>query len=142
MSRGTGGLLDKLNVSNENEMGGGPGRMATSETNAYETTARDESRATSNGGSVPRCKLERAVERPTAEIQQPSRKSIDDICDESGPGWRLVSQIERLWRALFGHGSYRMEVKSAGAGMTTVRAMGKRVRVRPGVAISFINKEI
>ncbi len=137
MSRGTGGLLDKLNVSNENEMGGGPGRMATSETNAYETTARYEGRATSNGGSVPRCKLERAVERPTAEIQQPSRKRIDDICDESGPGWRLVPQIERLWRALFGHGLCRMEVQSVGAEETTVANMGKRARMRPRAAIGF-----
>jgi len=52
--------------------------MATPETNAYKTTARDEGRAASNGGTVPRCKLERAVERPTAEFQQPSRKSIDE----------------------------------------------------------------
>ena len=99
--------------------------MATSETNAYETTARDEGRATSNGGSVPRCKLERAVERPTAECQQSSRKSIDDICDESGPGWRLVPQIERLWRALFGHALYRVEVQSVGTDETTVRDYGK-----------------
>lgn len=56
----------KHNGSNENEMGGGPAEVATPETNAYETTARSEGRATSNGGSVPRCELERAVERPAS----------------------------------------------------------------------------
>lgn len=49
-------------------MGGGPGKAATPETNAYETTARIEGRAASNGGAVPGCKLERAVERPAAVI--------------------------------------------------------------------------
>jgi len=61
--------------------------MATPETNAYKTTARDEGRATSNGGSVPRCKLERAVERPAAGLQQSSRKSRDETRDEREPGW-------------------------------------------------------
>lgn len=64
--------------------------MATSETNAYETTARDEGRATSNGGSVPRCKLERAVERPAVGIQRSSRKSRDETRDEREPGWHRV----------------------------------------------------
>lgn len=49
-------------------MGGGPGKVATPETNAYETTARDEGRAASDGGAVPGCKLERAVERPAVEM--------------------------------------------------------------------------
>ncbi len=61
--------------------------MATPETNAYETTARDEGRAASNGGSVPRCKLERAVERPAVGIQRSSRKSRDETRDEREPGW-------------------------------------------------------
>jgi hypothetical protein len=61
--------------------------MATPETNAYETTARDEGRAASNGGSVPRCKLERAVERPAAGVQRSSRKSRDETRDEREPGW-------------------------------------------------------
>lgn len=61
--------------------------MATPETNAYKTTARDEGRATSNGGSVPRCKLERAVERPAVGIQRSSRKSRDETRDEREPGW-------------------------------------------------------
>ena len=86
-------------------MGGGPGRMATPETNAYKTTARDEGRAASDGGTVPRCELERAVERPTAEIQRSSRKSNDEYCDENESGWRRASLIEHLWRVFFGQGS-------------------------------------
>lgn len=62
--------------------------------------------------------------------------------DENELGWRLALLIERLWRALFGHEAYRMEVKSAGAEMTTVRAMGKRVRMRPYMAIGFFNRRL
>lgn len=60
--------------------------MATPETNAYETTARDEGRATSNGGSVPRCKLERAVERPAAGYSGRVGRVLTRLVMNESPG--------------------------------------------------------
>lgn len=82
------------------------GELATPETNAYETTARYESRASGNGGSVPRCKLERAVERPVAGIQLPSRKSFDELCDESACGWCRTRSTSPIGVVLAGRASF------------------------------------
>src|SRR5690606_29254149 len=72
--------------------------MATPETNAYETTARNEGRAGSDAGPVPRCTPERAVERPAPDEGKPSRRGPDETRDERDCGWHRGREERALMK--------------------------------------------